>query len=141
METKTRRKKKRERSPRQIRRRLRREQGSLDYASARLRFLRIAPRKTRLVVDEIRGKSLAEAFEFLEFSPRGAARPVYDLLKSAMANAEVEGLNVEELYVAEARVDGGPILKRFMPRAMGRASKIHKRTSHVTLILREREED
>ena len=79
METKTRRRKKRERSPRQIRRRLRKEQGSLDFASARLKFLRVAPRKTRLVVDEIRGKSLADAFEFLEFSQRGVARPVYDL--------------------------------------------------------------
>jgi large subunit ribosomal protein L22 len=65
---------------------------------------------------------------------------VKTLLSSAYANAEVEGLDVDDLYVAEAWVDGGPILKRFMPRAMGRASRIYKRTSHVTLVLRERGE-
>tara|TARA_B100002051_G_scaffold266020_1_gene292678 strand:- start:759 stop:935 length:177 start_codon:yes stop_codon:yes gene_type:complete len=58
-----------------------------------------------------------------------------------MHNADAEGLNVDQLYVSEAWVDGGPVMKRFMPRAMGRASRIHKRTSHITLVLREREED
>ncbi|HAA56967.1 MAG TPA: 50S ribosomal protein L22 [Myxococcales bacterium] len=138
---KTPRRKKKERSPRQTRRRLRRENNGLSYARARLRFLRVAPRKARLVIDQIRGRDLATAFELLEYSPRGAARPVRDLLKSAMHNADAEGLNVDQLYVSEAWVDGGPVMKRFMPRAMGRASRIHKRTSHITLVLREREED
>lgn len=141
METKERRKKKRERSPRQTRRRLRKEQGSLSDARARLKFLRVAPRKARLVIDQIRGRSLQDALELLEFSPRAVARPLNQLLRSAAANAEVEGLNVDGLFVSQAWVDGGPILKRFMPRAMGRASRIHKRTSHVTVVLREREED
>ena len=140
MKTINRRNKKRERSPRQTRRRERKELGRLPYARANLKFLRVAPRKTRIVVDQIRGKSVSEALELLAFSLRAVAKPMSGLLKSAVANAEVEGLNVDSLYVAEVRVDGGPTLKRFMPRAMGRASRIHKRTSHVTLVLREKEE-
>jgi large subunit ribosomal protein L22 len=143
MDTKTKenRKKKKERSLRNKRRKEREEAGGkLSYATARLKFLRVAPRKTRLVVDQIRGQDVSKALHLLEFSPRDVARPVKTLLSSAYANAEVEGLDVDDLYVAEAWVDGGPILKRFMPRAMGRASRIYKRTSHVTLVLRERGE-
>jgi large subunit ribosomal protein L22 len=89
------------------------------------------------VIDQIRGKSVEEATHLLMYSQRGVAKPLLHLLKSAIANADVEGLNTDALVVSEAWVDGGPILKRFMPRAMGRASRINKRTSQVTLILRE----
>lgn len=136
-DTKNTRSKKRQRSPRQVRKRLRQENGKLDFARARLNFLRVAPRKVRLVIDQIRGKSVVEAMQILDFSPRSAAKPVSVLLQSAVANAEQEGLNLDALKVSEAWVDGGPTLKRFMPRAMGRASRIHKRTSHVTVVLRE----
>lgn len=136
-DTKNTRTKKRQRSPRQVRKRLRQENGKLDFARARLNFLRVAPRKVRLVIDQIRGKSVVEAMQILDFSPRSAAKPVGVLLQSAVANAEQEGLNLDALKVSEAWVDGGPTLKRFMPRAMGRASRIHKRTSHVTVVLRE----
>lgn len=139
---KVRRKKKKERSPRQQRRAFRKEHGSLPYARARVRFLRTAPRKARLVADMIRGINLQDALESLQFSERAAAIPIRRLLQSAAANAVgLEKLNSDKLFVAEIWVDGGPIIKRFMPRAMGRASRINKRTSHVTVVLREREED
>lgn len=137
MEDTKKRTKKGKRSPRQVRKSLRQENGKLDFARARLNFLRVAPRKVRLVIDQIRGKSVVEAMQILDFSPRSAAKPVGILLQSAVANAEQEGLNLDALKVSEAWVDGGPTLKRFMPRAMGRASRIHKRTSHVTVVLRE----
>lgn len=131
--------KKSKRSPRQVRKRLRQENGKLDFARAHLNSVRVAPRKVRIVIDQIRGKSVDEAMRILDFSPRNAAKPVSILLTSALANAEQEGLNLDALKVSEAWVDGGPVLKRFMPRAMGRASHIHKRTSHVTVVLREEE--
>lgn len=134
-----RRKKKRDRSPRQTRQRLRREDGSLPYSRARLNFLRMAPRKVRMVADQIRGQNVEKAIQALIFSHRSAAEPVLRLLNSAIANAENEGLDSDSLRISEIWVDGGPILKRFMPRAMGRASRINKRTSHVTLILKEEE--
>jgi large subunit ribosomal protein L22 len=129
--------KKRLRSPRQERRRQREEHGKLTTASARLNFLRVAPRKARLVIDQIRGKSVQEAEKILTFSERAVATPINLLLRSAVANADQEGLNVDALKISEAWVNGGPSLKRFMPRAMGRAARILKRTSHITLILRE----
>ena len=131
------RKKKSKRSPRQVRKRQRQENGKLDFARAHLNSVRVAPRKVRLVIDQIRGKSVDEAMRILDFSPRNAAKPVSVLLQSALANAEQEGLNLDALKVSDAWVDGGPVLKRFMPRAMGRAARIHKRTSHVTVVLRE----
>jgi len=137
MDSQKKRNKKKVRSPRKVRQAMRQENGKLDFARARLKFMRVAPRKARLVVDQIRGKSVDEATSLLLFSQRGVAKPLLHLLKSAIANADVEGLNTDALVVSEAWVDGGPILKRFMPRAMGRASRINKRTSHVTLILRE----
>lgn len=138
-ETKSIRRKKSERNFRPTRQRERREEGGVNYTKARLKSLRSAPRKVRLLADQIRGKSVQDALQILDFSPRGAAEAVYKLVKSAMHNAENEGLNVDTLRVSEIWVDGGPILKRFMPRAMGRASRINKRTSHVTVILKEEE--
>ncbi len=102
----------------------------------KLKFLRIAPRKVRLVADLIRGKSVQEAEEILRFTPKGASKPVLKLLKSVISNAENNfSLERNNLYISEIRVDGGPILKRWRPRAMGSANQIQKKTSHVTLIL------
>jgi large subunit ribosomal protein L22 len=110
-------------------------------AKAVLRFVRVAPRKARLVVDLIRGRKAAEALALLKFTPRQAARVVEKLLKSAVANADQKEMgDVDDLVVSRAFVDGGPTLKRFMPRAMGRSSAIHKRTSHITLVLSAQEQ-
>lgn len=101
------------------------------------KFIRVSPRKARLVVDTIRGKSVAEAVALLDYTPKAAARTIRKVLKSAMANAENnhEADQVEEMTVARASIDGGPTLKRFRPRAMGRAARILKRTSHITIVL------
>lgn len=136
-----RRRKKSERSPRKVRQAVRRQEGNLGYAKARLKTIRMAPRKVRLVADQIRNQDLEQAQNILEFSPRAAARPMLQLLLSARANAENDGLDVDALFVSSVMVDEGPTLKRFQPRAMGRASRINKRTSHVTLVLRERAEE
>jgi large subunit ribosomal protein L22 len=104
--------------------------------TAKLRQLRVAPRKVRLVVDLIRGMSVKDALVQLQFSPKHSARPVMKLLQSAMANAKHNHeMDTETLVVKTAFVDGGPTLHRWMPRAMGRATKLRKRTSHITLIL------
>ena len=103
---------------------------------AQAKYIRVAPRKAREVVDLIRGKSVAEARSTLFFANRNAARVVARVLNSAVANAENNNaLSADDLYVKEARVDEGPTLKRIRPRAMGRAFRINKRTSHVTIIL------
>jgi large subunit ribosomal protein L22 len=108
--------------------------------SARLRYLRIAPRKVRLVVDLIRGCAVEEALNILTFSEKRAAEPVAKLLKSAVANADNKGdVDLDKLFVKTVHVDEGPTWRRWLPRAMGRATRIRKRTSHVTLILGERE--
>ncbi len=105
------------------------------------KHLRIAPRKARLVVDEIRGKNAGEAVAILKFTPKRASHYIGKILNSAMANAEHNyDMDVNNIYVAEVYVDEGPTLKRFRPRAMGRASKIRKRTSHITVVLREKKE-
>jgi large subunit ribosomal protein L22 len=112
----------------------------LEQAKARARFVRVSPRKARLVTDLIKGKSVHEAQQILDFSPRAAARLVSKVLASAAANAENnQGLDIDELYVLAAYVDEGPTLKRFRPRALGRATRINKRTSHITVLLEERE--
>jgi len=104
------------------------------------RFVRVSPRKARLVTDLIRGKDLAEAQQILDFNEKAAARIVAKVLASAAANAENNnGLTPDSLYVIRAFVDEGPTLKRFRPRAMGRATRINKRTSHITVVLEERE--
>ena len=103
------------------------------------RYLRIAPRKARLVVDLIRGKSVGDALMILDFVPKKAARLMTKTLKSVIANAEnAQRVDVDRLYVRRATVDGGTTLKRFMPRAHGRATPIRKRTSHITIVVDER---
>ncbi len=110
-------------------------------AKAVLRFVRVAPRKARLVVDLIRGKSAEEALTILKFTPRHAAKVIEKVLKSAVANAAQKEMgDVDVLWVSKALVDGGPVMKRMEPRAMGRANIIRKRTSHITLILSGAEE-
>jgi large subunit ribosomal protein L22 len=110
-------------------------------AKAIARYIRIAPRKVRLVIDLIRGKAVGDAVAILRLTPKAASPVVEKVLNSALANAEHNySLDVNSLVVSEAFVDQGPTLKRFRPRAMGRASKIHKRTSHITLVLTEKKE-
>ena len=106
---------------------------------AKLASVRLSPRKTRLVVDMIRGMAIQPALNALNFSPQPSAKIVAKLLKSAVANAEQKGVSdVDRLYVKMIQVDGGAVLKRFVPRAMGRASKIRKPTSHITVVLAEK---
>jgi large subunit ribosomal protein L22 len=110
-------------------------------AKAVARTVRIAPRKVRLVVDLIRGKQIGEAVAILNHTPKAASIVVEKLLKSAAANAEHNyEMNLDNLVVSEVFVDEGPTLKRFRPRAMGRASAINKRTSHITLVVSEKKE-
>jgi len=105
-------------------------------AQAKLTMVRLSPRKTRLVVDMIRGRGIQDALTILKFSPQPSARLIAKLLSSAIANAEQKGADdVDRLYVKTAFVDGGAVLKRFTPRAMGRASKIRKPTSHITVVV------
>ncbi len=104
-----------------------------------LRYVRITPRKARLVIDLIRGRRVEEAMAILVHMPRSAAGVVKKLLRSAVANAEQKNMSIDELRVAGAHVDQGPTLKRFRARAMGRGNMIKKRTSHITLILSEEE--
>lgn len=108
-------------------------------AKAIARHIRIAPRKIRIVVDLIRGKNVGEAFAILKYTPKVGAEVVEKVLKSAVANAEHNcDLNTDALYVSQVFVDQGPTLKRIHPRSRGQAFKILKRTSHVTLVVKER---
>ena len=105
----------------------------------KLRNLRIAPRKTRLVADAVRNKSVDEAQGILNFMIKKAAQPLLKLLKSALANAKNNfQLDSANLYISKITVDEGTKFKRWMPRARGQASEIQKKTSHVTLVLSER---
>lgn len=109
-------------------------------ATATLRYAMISPRKVRIVIDLIRNKPVKEALNILKFIPKRGARFVEKLLKSAIANAENNhNMNVDKLYIAEIYANGGPMLKRIRPRAQGRAFLIRKRTSHITVVLKERE--
>lgn len=102
------------------------------------KFQRVSPRKTRLVAKNVRGMAVEDAMNLLRFTPNKPAGILYSTIKSALANAsQLGGINVDDLVVREVVVDEGPTWKRFMPRAQGRASKIHKRTSHITVILAE----
>ncbi|AMM19793.1 50S ribosomal protein L22 [Frondihabitans sp. PAMC 28766] len=113
---------------------------------ARVRHIRVTPMKARRVVNLIRGKQALEALAILKFAPQGASEPVYKLVASAIANARVKAdatnsyLNDEDLYISSAYVDEGATLKRFQPRAQGRAFQILKRTSHITVVLATPEE-
>lgn len=107
-------------------------------ARAVLKYARISPRKARLVVDTIRGKEVAEALRSLSFTDKKAAPMVAKIVRSAVANAEQQGVNdPDKLFVKSTFVNEGPTIKRFMPRAMGRATQILKRTSHITVVLSE----
>ncbi len=114
-------------------------------ARAIARGVGISPRKMRMVMDLIRGRGVNEAYAILKFSKKGATRPIEKTLRSAVANAtqkaDAQGsfLDADELVVREAYVNEGPVLKRFSPRAMGRATPILKRTSHVTIIVDRKE--
>lgn len=108
-------------------------------ARAIAKYIRISPRKVRMVVDLIRGKGVDEALAILKFTPNRASDPVAKVVKSAAANAEHNyDMNKDSLYVAECYVDQGPTLKRFQPRAMGRADILRKRTSHITVVVKEK---
>jgi ribosomal protein L22 len=103
---------------------------------ASARYVRIAPRKARLIADQVRGLHIEKARALLQFSPRGAAEDIHKLINSAAANAENNhDLIGDEMKVSSITVDEGPTLKRFRPRAMGRATPIHKRTSHIAVAL------
>lgn len=107
-------------------------------ARAILRYARISARKVKIVIDLIKNKKVDEALAILRTTPKAASPVVEKLLKSAIANAENNhNMNADELVVAEAYANQGPTLKRIMPRAQGRANRIRKRTSHITLVLRE----
>jgi len=109
-------------------------------ARAHLRYIRISPRKIKIVCDLIRGKSVPQATAILLTTPKAASEPLMKLLKSAAANAENNhSMDPEKLYVSEAFANPGPIIKRIMPRAQGRAFRINKRTSHVTIAVAEKE--
>lgn len=107
--------------------------------TAQLNYLRIAPRKVRLVANLIKGMQVSEAEAQLLLNPKRAAESVLKLLRSAVSNAKGNKLAVEKLMVKEITVDGGPMLKRVMPRAQGRATSIQKKSSHITLVLVESE--
>lgn len=108
-------------------------------STAKLKFLRIAPRKMRLVADQVRGLKLDQALTILEYSLKNASIPIAKTLRSSLANLmnkEDSGkINTDEIFIKTIKVDEGPTLKRFKPRAMGRATRILKRTSHLTVVL------
>ncbi len=110
-------------------------------AIAKLRNIRITPQKARRVVNLIRGKQASEALGLLKFQPQAASEPIYKVVASAVANAKVKGesqgavIDEDDLVISQAFVDEGVTLKRFRPRAQGRAFKINKRTSHITVVV------
>ena len=110
-------------------------------AVARVRHIRVTPMKARRVVNLIRGKQASEAMAILKFAPQQASEPIFKLVQAAVANAKVKAvkdnlaIDEEDLVVSRAFVDEGTTLKRFMPRAQGRAFKILKRTSHITIVV------
>ena len=108
-------------------------------AKAVAKYVRIAPRKVRVVMDLIRGKMVADAFAILKFTPKVGAEAIEKVLKSAVANAENNfDMNVDNLYVSTCFVDQGPTMKRIHPRSRGQAFKILKRSSHITVAVEER---
>src|SRR4051794_37683557 len=109
---------------------------TLPVVKASARYVRIAPRKARLIADQVRGMHIESARALLQFSPRGAAHPIHKLINSAAANAENNhDLIGDEMRISSITVDEGPTLRRFRPRAMGRATPINKRTSHIRVAL------
>ena len=116
-------------------------------AKAQARYVRVTPMKARRVVDLIRGKQASEALAVLQFAPQGASEPVMKVLQSAIANArfmadrDAVAFDENSLLISEAFVDEGPSMKRFRPRAQGRASKILKRTSHITVLVSQKTDE
>lgn len=108
-------------------------------ATAKVTFVRIAPRKVQIVLDLIRNQDAEKAMAILKYTPKAASEVVAKLLKSAIANAEIKNMDTSKLYVAECYACQGPTLKRIRPRAQGRAFRINKKTSHITLVLKEAE--
>lgn len=104
---------------------------------AQAKYIRIAPRKVQVIIPAIKGRKVEDAISILQFMPRKGARILRKVLHSAVANAEQNKVDIDTLVVKTVLVDGGPTLKRFMPRAMGRAYPILKRTSHITVLLEE----
>jgi len=105
---------------------------------AKLRYLRMSPRKVRYVADQVRGKKVEQALELLKLGKRVACKPVKKLIDSAVANAMETGkIDIDNLIIDKIFVDEGPVLKRYSPRAMGRATIIRKKTSRVTVVLKE----
>lgn len=104
---------------------------------AMLKYVRIAPRKARFVADLIRGKDVSQALDLLQFTEKRSAPIIANLIKSAVANATQQdsGVDVDRLYVKTVTVDQGPTLRRWLPRAMGRATRINKKTSHILVVL------
>ena len=112
----------------------------MAVATAKATYIRIAPRKVQIVLDLIRNQPVDKAMAILKYTPKAACEPLMKLLKSAIANAENNNnMDVSRLYVAECSVSQGPTLKRIRPRAQGRAFRINKKTSHITLVLKEME--
>lgn len=103
--------------------------------TARVKGLRIAERKVRIVIDTVRGKPVGEAINILTFTRKAAALPVKKLIESAVANARKAGRDVDSLYVSAITADRGPKMRRFMPRALGRAFRVEKRTCHLAVLL------
>ena len=107
-------------------------------ARAKAKYIRISPNKARLVADQIRGKKVQEALDILAYTPKKAAKLFKKVVDSALANAEyTQRVDVDNLYIKKVYVDPGPMLKRWRARAMGRATRIFKRTSHLTVVLDE----
>lgn len=103
---------------------------------AAVKFIRVSPRKIRLVMDQVRGRKVEEALNILSFAPQKGARILKKLINSAVANAEQNSnVDVDSLYVKRLYADEGPTMKRWRPRAQGRATRINKRTSHLTIIV------
>ena len=111
-------------------------------AKASLRSVRVSPQKARLVADLVRGEDVEQALDILTFSSKKSAHLISKLIRSALSNAENQNseVDLDTLFIKTITVDGGPTLKRFRPRAMGRATPVIKRTSHITLVLDKREE-
>jgi large subunit ribosomal protein L22 len=117
--------------------------GAIDAptATARARYVRVSPTKARRIIDLVRGMPAQEALDVLKFAPQDVSEQLYKVVASAIANAEHNArLDPEQLFISEAFVDEGPTLKRFRPRAQGRAYRIRKRTSHITVVVEARPE-
>lgn len=114
---------------------------TITSASATARFVRVSPMKAKRVIDLVRGKSVSEALAILKYAPQGAAKPVAKVVASAAANAENNsGLDPRTLVISEAYANEGPTMRRFQPRAQGRAFQIRKRTSHITVVVESQKE-